>query len=99
MRVDSAILDPKRTLRDIVNALANNLTVEENLQAAVISVTSPTADEEFSVPHNLGRVPIAYLANVDQAAIVYDSRRNEWTDSVLYLKCDTTGVEVTLVVL
>src|SRR6266849_3907617 len=47
--------------------------------AAGYMITTPGANVEFTVTHNLGRISVGYdVRSIDQAAIVYDSRKSSW---------------------
>jgi len=50
-----------------------------------------TADTEFILTHNLGRVPVFYLWNTSKSGTVYDSQRSLWTTSTLRLKCSAAN--------
>jgi len=69
-----------------------------NLDAQYIDVFTPsTPDEEFAIPHGLGRKPIGYdVVRRDLASIVYDSSGGSWGEEVFYLKCDTASVTIKL---
>lgn len=55
-----------------------------------------TADTEFSVSHNLGRVPSGFVVTkTNKAGIVYDSG-TAWTATAIYLKCSAANTAVTL---
>ncbi len=55
-----------------------------------------TADAEFSITHHLGRVPSGFiLTKSDAACAVYDSG-TAWTENIVYLKCDTANVAITI---
>lgn len=89
----------EQTVKRILLALDSQLTIQENFRAVQMSVTSPgVANTEFTVTHNLGRTPTCYIANVDGNAVIYDSRRVNWTASVMYLKSSgaTTVVHLTI---
>jgi hypothetical protein len=64
------------------------------------TITTPgVANTEFTVTHNLGRVPIGYdIKSIDAAAHVYDSRKALWTNKVMFLKCDQATVHLVLFV-
>jgi len=66
---------------EIVNLLAKELSVSD----------TGTANTEFTVTHNIGRVPSYYIWNIDKAGIVYDSRRSSWTTEEMYLKCSVAN--------
>jgi len=67
--------------------------------AAGYTITTPGANVEFTVTHNLGRIPVGYdVRSIDAAAHVYDSRKNLWTDKVMFLKADQATVHLVLFV-
>ena len=88
-------------LLDVLRALDHRISPVDNWQAKVLGpITTPgTADTEFAVDHNLGIVPTAYIVNVNANAVVYDSRRVDWTTSQLFLKCSQVSVTVFLIVM
>lgn len=54
------------------------------------------ANTEFSITHHLGRTPSGFIiTKSDKAASVYDSGTT-WTTSLIYLKCDTANVALSL---
>lgn len=69
------------------------------LNAIYQVVTTPgTADTEFSIAHELGRVPVAYLVvKKDRACDVY-SGATAWTSTQIYLKCSVASAAVTVLV-
>lgn len=88
------------SLKRVLQALANGLSPTDNWQAKVLGpITTAAAGVEFTVTHGLGMKPTNYIWNVDQAAIIYDSRRANWTDSVMYLKDSVGGSVLYLIVL
>lgn len=100
MRVDLVVKDRDVSLRDILRALSNNLSAEDNFQAKIISVADTgTADVEFTVTHQLGKKPTFYIWNIDKAGIVYDSRRVDWTETAMFLKCSVANGALVLVVM
>ena len=100
MRVGRVIVDVGATTGKIVDALANGLTFNENFRAKVIGpLTTPSGtDVEFTVAHNLGVIPAGYIWTVDQGVVIYDSRRDQWTTSQMFLKCTGSIVKVRLIV-
>jgi len=88
------------SLKRVLEALANQLSPTDNLQCKVLGpITTPGANVEFTVTHGLGRVPTNYIWNVDQTCTVYDSRRVNWTESAMFLKCSAAGAILYLIVL
>jgi hypothetical protein len=99
MRLDRVVADVQTSLGKVIDALLNNLTFVDNFQAKIVSVTTPAgANTEFTINHNLGVKPTAYIWNVDQNAVVYDSRRVDWTTRQMFLKCTASSVNLTLIV-
>ena len=89
-------VDP--TIARLANIINGQLTFDANIRCKIITVTSSgTANLEFTVTHNLGRVPTGYIWNVDQGQTVYSSSKNLWDDKTFRLKC--TGVSVNLVLI
>ena len=63
-----------------------------NLDCEYIHWHTPvTADVEFEVPHELGRIPIGYdVVSRDKPVIIYDSRKQFWTQNRIYLLSSST---------
>jgi hypothetical protein len=63
-------------------------------------ITTPgVANTEFTVTHNLGRVPVGYdVKSKDKAANIYDSRKTQWTATQMFLKADVATVQIVLFV-
>jgi len=61
-------------------------------------ITCPTsANTEFIVRHELGRVPIGVqLMRKDRAVDVYDSRPDAWTANSIFLKATVASAVITL---
>lgn len=68
--------------------------------AAGYTVTTPgSANTEFTVTHNLGRVPVGYdIKSKDRAGQIYDSRKASWTNTQMFLKADTASMSIVLFV-
>jgi hypothetical protein len=61
---------------------------------------SGDVDTEFTITHNLGRIPKIVVINVSKAgAVVRDSRRVDWTTTQLFLECNVANTLVTVLVL
>jgi hypothetical protein len=99
MKIDQAIIDPSRTLKAIVQALRKRLSLEDNLQCQIVDVadTGP-ALTPFTVLHRLGKVPRAYMANLDKHGTIRDVNRVTWTDTEMELECSAANVRLILVV-
>jgi hypothetical protein len=79
--------------------LGNVNAVWPGTMAGGYAITTPGANVEFTVTHNLGRVPIGYdIKSIDAAAHIYDSRKTLWTTKVMFLKSDVAGVHLVLFV-
>ena len=98
MRVSDIIFTVDRTLRDILEALANRLTFIDNVDCVIREVADTgTADVEFTVEHDLQRVPTHYIANASEGYI-YDGDRTNWTLTEMTLRCSASNASVKLVV-
>lgn len=63
-------------------------------------ITPGVADTEFTLTHNLGRVPEGFLVvSIDQAAIIYSSRKAQWSTTQLFLKANLPSVVLTAFVI
>ena len=68
-----------------------------NMNAKYINVTTPAANTEFPVKHDLARVPVGFdTVSRNKAGIVYSSRQQSWTASVMFLKCSTATTTIRL---
>lgn len=98
MRISQVIFTVERTLRELVEALANRLTFGDNMECSIKDVEdSGAADTDFIVDHNLGRLPKWYLANAS-AGFVYDGDTTQWTTQQIVLKCSAANSRIKLVV-
>jgi hypothetical protein len=64
------------------------------------TITTPgAANTQFTVTHNLGRIPVGYdVKSIDAAAHIYDSNKPAWTKTQIFLKCDQATVHLVLFV-
>lgn len=70
-----------------------------NLLAKEISVTDTgDANTEFTVEHNMGRTPVYYIWNISKSGYIYDSRRDEWSSTEMYLKCSAANAELKILI-
>jgi hypothetical protein len=99
MKIDQAIIDPTRTLKAVVQALRKRLSLEDNLQCQIVDVadTGP-ALTPFTVLHRVGKVPRAYMANLDKHGTIRDVNRIAWTDTEMQLECSVANARLILVV-
>jgi len=71
----------------------------DNIDGEFVTITSPAgADTEFTVTHNLGRVPVGFfVVNIDKVGIVYDGG-TVWTTTQMFLKVNAATVTLTIFV-
>src|SRR4051812_18940814 len=87
-------------LRRITDILDHKVGHFDNISCKLVDVADTgTANVEFTVKHNLGRVPTIYVYNINAAGIVYDSNRLTWTDTNLTLKCSVSNAVLKLLVI
>jgi hypothetical protein len=92
----TAIYDYTTQLNDILSGQVETV----NLAVTQIHMADTgEADTEFTVVHGLGSVPSYFLWNLDKAGTVYASRRSEWTELFMYLKCSAANAELYLLVM
>ena len=91
--------DLVRVVERIIFGLNGRLNFIDNMEVKIVSVSDTgDVDTEFTVTHNLGKVPTGYIANINQGGFVYDSDKANWTTIILKLKCTTANSALTLVV-
>lgn len=95
----------KRYVEKIVSVLNGqvgfgNGTDLDNLQGRWINVTSSgVADTDFTVTHNLGRIPVGFLlVAADKAAVVYRGTV-AWTSTQMTLKASQASTVLRLFVI
>lgn len=99
MIVPSRIEDFKTSLRKAITAINGELDFYDNLKCRIVDVADTgLANTTFTVDHNLGRKPVAYIWNIDRAGIVYDQSRATWTDSQMTLRCSVANAVLKLIV-
>lgn len=81
-------------------ATTNNVDQDINIDCYKATGATPgTANTEFAIAHQLGRIPIGFIvASVDQAAIIYKSTTS-WTKTNIYLKCNATSVNYLVILI
>ena len=67
-----------------------------NMNGQWANVTSPGANVEFAIPHNLNRIPSFYFYITDKSANVYQlpNTGTAWTTTNIYVKCDQATVAI-----
>lgn len=89
------------SIRNIIRAINGKLTFGNGLQSSqsgnidgqTKEVTFTNANTDYEVPHGLGRVPIGVVVldvNVD-GAVVRGGSRGSWSDSRIFVRCNTAG--------
>jgi len=67
----------------------------KNVLGFWVDVTTPGADVEFTVNHNLQYVPTGIIVfAVDKAAVIYASRKNQWTVTQAFFKANLATVSL-----
>lgn len=99
MRVDQVILNEKKTLQTVVQALRNRLSLDDNMQCTIIQVADTgNAATSFTVEHKLGKIPTAYIANIDKPGNVSSVTKDSWTITEMELQCSAANAALTLIV-
>lgn len=76
-----------------------NNEADRNIQCSKAQGTTPsTANTEFSVTHNLGRIPVTFFGHVNQSGTLYKST-TAWTKTTIYLKCSAASASYSLVII
>ena len=100
MRVDRVIGDLRKSIEQILKILDRRIDLNYNIDCVVVDVADTGEPGiEFTVTHNLGRVPIVYFYNISNAGFVHDSNRTEWTATQMTLKCSAPNSQLKMVVL
>jgi len=93
--VSAWIDDTMRYLNDLNIKLKQIPLV--NSQSVSITDTG-TVNTNFTVNHNLNRIPVGYIVSkINKAGVVYTGSTT-WTDKAIYLKCSVANCSVTVVV-
>lgn len=72
--------------------------VPDNIDCNFAKVTTPVPNTEFTVTHNLNRVPIGFIViRVDEAAEFWDSG-TAWTDTKIFLECSANAAHATIMI-
>ena len=71
----------------------------QNMDGVTLNTNTPGgADTNFTLTHNLGRVPVGFIVvNQDKGAVTYRGTVT-WTETQLTLKCNTATVNLTIFV-
>ena len=71
-----------------------------NVNGSWHDIITPGANVEFTLTHNLGRIPVGiHVISLDQAAIIYASRKSQWTATQAFFKCSNATVALTAFVI
>lgn len=99
MQVDLNVISVEKSLKQVIQALRRRLTFDENLQCQIVTIAdSGPALTPFTVSHKLGKVPIAYIANLDKHGSIRDVNRIGWTTTSMQLECSVANAKVYLIV-
>ncbi len=78
---------------------AEHATRGGNFHSQWIDVYFTSADVEVVIPHGLGRRPVGIFPGIpDKACSFYTTKRGSWSDSLVYLACDTADVTAPILV-
>lgn len=100
MKIARRIETDRKAIEQLIEAVSGKLEPYNNFSCKIIDVADTgTANTEFTVEHNLGRVPVVYIWNIDRSGIVYDSNRATWTDTEMTLKCSVANAILKLIVI
>ena len=91
-----ALRDQQRNLEAILD---RGIIFDENFDSVSVTFTSSaTPDNENTIPHGLGKIPIGWLVySKDKAGDVYDGT-TAWTTTNLFLKVDIASVTVKIII-
>ncbi|CAB4164980.1 hypothetical protein UFOVP1537_41 [uncultured Caudovirales phage] len=100
MRVSSLIAtNVEAAVKDILQVINGKIDLADNVFCCIVTATAhATPNTEFSVTHNLQRIPTIYIVNIDRSGIVYDSSRSTWTAQTIKLKCSVASAVLHLVI-
>lgn len=99
MKLDLTYVDPARAIKQLLLAMRKRVTLEDNIQCQIIDIPDTGAAlTPFSVLHKLGKVPRAYIANLDKHGSIRDVNRVGWTDVSMDLECSVANAHLVLVV-
>jgi hypothetical protein len=72
----------------------------DNIDGVWVSISTPgSINTDFTVTHNLGRVPVGYLAMTKSAACDLYNGSIAWTSTQMTLRATTAGVTINLFVI
>jgi hypothetical protein len=72
----------------------------KNVLGFWVDIVTPGADVEFTVNHNLQYIPTGIIVfSVDKAAVIYASRKSQWTTTQAFYKANLASVSLTAFVL
>lgn len=101
-RFQGAVKKYTETIAGVLNGQVGfgNGTEIDNMQGRWINTTSPgVADTDFTVDHNLGRVPVGFITiSVDKAAVIYTGSI-AWTTTQMTLKVNAATVALRIFVI
>jgi hypothetical protein len=67
-------------------------------KTAFVDVVTGSADNEFSIEHGLGTIPLGYLVISRDATVVVYKSTTPWDTDHIYLKGTASGVGIRLLI-
>lgn len=99
MRIDAVVVNAEKTIRQIIKALRNNLTFDDNMQCKIIEISNTgLASVAIPIAHNLGKIPTVFIANLDVDGTVWAVNKSGWTITDMEVACSASNAALTLVV-
>jgi hypothetical protein len=80
-----------------VNNVLQGGNLDQNIDGVPVEITNTgTVNTQFSVTHNLGRIPLQYdVKYINGNGVVYDSGTT-WTKTQIFLKCSLANAHIRL---
>lgn len=103
---ESSVAALSAFMKGVAQALNGRLSLGDGVQSAQsgnidgqnVTWTFAVANQEYEIPHGLGRVPVGVLpVQLDRAGIVYMSNAGGWGINHIFLKSNTAGLVARLI--
>lgn len=99
MQIDQVVLDPKKSLQMVIQALRRRLSFDDNFQCSILTINDTgIANTPFIVQHSLGKVPVAYIANLNVHGTIRSVSKDTWSTTQMQLECSAANAQLTLIV-
>jgi hypothetical protein len=82
----------------VTKLFSNGITISDNFDAKILTLTFTSSATDTSLAHGLGRVPSGYLVLKRSANMVVYDGSNAWTSQNIYLRASAAG-SITVAVL